>query len=97
MGLQLAKEIGGVPLNYHRVASVNIITNQCNLIEVQSYVSKAKRDEEKAALENRTAMDVFIHATTYQAPYDQTMTVDSAYAHIKALADFEGAVDVLED
>ena len=97
MGLSIQKEIGGVPLSYHRVASVNIITNQCNFIEVQSYVSKAKRDEEKEAIENREAMDVFIHATTYQAPYDQTMTVDSAYAHIKALEDFAGATDVLED
>ncbi len=97
MGLLLEKEIGGVPLAYHRVASVNIITNQCNLIEVQSYVSKAKREEEKAAIENRDAMDVFIHATTYRAPYDQTMTVDSAYTYIKALDDFAGAVDDLED
>ena len=96
MGLQLSKEIGGVPLNYHRVASVNIVTNQCNLIEVQSYVSKAKRDEEKQALANRQAMDVFIHADTYVAPYDQTMTVDSAYSYIKALDDFSGATDVLE-
>lgn len=96
MGLQLAKEIGGIPLNYHRVASVNIITNQVNLIEVQSYVSKAKRDEEKQALENRRGMDVFIHANTYSAPYDQTMTVDSAYEYIKALDDFSGATDVLE-
>lgn len=97
MGLQLAKELGGVPLNYHRIASVNIVTNQCNLIEVQSYVSKAKRNEEKEALENHARMDVFIHANTYSAPYDQTMTVDSAYAYIKALDDFENAVDVLEE
>ena len=96
MGLSKQIEIGGIPLSYHRVASVNIITNQCNLIEVQSYVSHEKRLEEIEALENRRGMDVFIHANTYSAPYDQEMTVDSAYEYIKALDDFSGATDVLE-
>ena len=33
----------GVRLNYHRIVSVNVITNHQNIVEVASYTSKAKR------------------------------------------------------
>ena len=35
----------GVVVNYHRVVSVNKITNIQNIIEVASYTSEDKRDE----------------------------------------------------
>ena len=41
----------GIQLNYHRVVSVNVITNQQNLIEVAGYTSQAKRREEQAMLD----------------------------------------------
>lgn len=96
MGLSKQIEIGGVPTAYHRIASVNIITNQANLIEVHSYVSQEKREIEKEAIENRHGFDVLVQSNSYVAPYDQEMTVDSAYSYIKALDDFSGATDVLE-
>ena len=37
----------GVIVNYHRVVSVNNITNVTSIVEVASYTSKAKREEEK--------------------------------------------------
>lgn len=51
--MALYKEIdldNGVTVRYHRVVSVNTITNVQNIIEVASYTSKEKRDEEKNRL-----------------------------------------------
>lgn len=92
----------GVQLNYHRVVSLNIITNNQNVIEVASYTSQTKRREESACMEalangdNEASCDVFIETKTYTAPYDQGMTVESAYAYLKSLSEFDGAEDVME-
>lgn len=49
--MALQKEIeleNGIILNYHRIASLNKITNISNNIEVNSYVSESQREKEKA-------------------------------------------------
>ncbi len=98
--MALSKRIAlgnGVAVNYHRVAEVRTITNASVEITVISYTSKAKRAEEQAALAAEEPMDVYMEAAYYEAPYDQHMTVDSAYEWIKAnVPEFEGATDVLE-
>lgn len=76
---------------------MNIITNVANLIEVASYTSEAKRTEEQVAIKSNVPMDVFIHTSVYEAPFDQSMTIESAYDWVKTLSDFEGAEDVRED
>ena len=92
----------GIQLSYHRVVSVNIITNQQNIVEVASYTSKAKRQEEQEAYEQAREtgewpdLDVFIDTSHHSAPYDQDMTVISAYEWLKTLPEFEGADDVIE-
>lgn len=48
--MALQKEIeleNGIILNYHRIVSLNKITNQHNVIEVNSYINKAQREKEK--------------------------------------------------
>ena len=92
----------GVHLNYHRVVSVTVITNQQNIVEVASYTSNAKRQEEQEAYDQAREtgewpeMDVFINTQYFNAPYDQDMTVISAYDWLKTLPEFEGADDVIE-
>ena len=98
--MALSKRItlaNGVTTNYHRVVSVNAITNVQNIIEVASYTSKAKRVEEQEALVAGEKADVFISTSILSAPYDQSMTVVLAYEWIKTLPEYEGATDVLED
>lgn len=88
----------GIATNYHRVVTLNIVTNAQNLIEVASYTSRAKRAEEKSALAAGEPMDVYVGTAIHAAPYDQEMTVEGAYAWLKANApEFEGAADVLEE
>jgi len=84
-----------VTLSYHRVARVDITTNVVNSIEVNSYINADARNDEKEyfASDDRGDMNVLVEAAFYEVPYDQTMTVDSAYAYLKTLDEFAGAED----
>lgn len=37
----------GIVLNYHRITSLNKLTNMSNTLEISSYVNKIQRDKEK--------------------------------------------------
>ena len=99
--MALIKEIeleSGIPVSYHRVVSVNGITNVQTIIEVASYTSQAKREVEKAALAAGEAHSVFIETRYLPAPYGTCPTVARAYEWIKAnVEDFAGAEDVFDD
>lgn len=97
--MALLKEIelkNGVMLNYHRVVSVNSITNISTTIEVAGYVNESKRLEEKTyqglqMKQNRTpeeeeelerGINVYIDTDYIQIPYDKNMNVDNAYEYL---------------
>lgn len=98
--MAIIKEIeleNGVIINYHRVVSVNNVTNQISLIEVAGYTSKAKREEEKEKVQTGEPMNVFIDTQYFDVPYDATMNVNSAYAYIKTLDKYQGSTDDLDE
>lgn len=93
MGLLKTIELeNGVTVNYHRITSVNTITNHTSIIEVSSYTSEAKRNEEKNAQPGEK-INVFIDTNYINAEYDKNLNVDLAYEYIKTLPQFEGAID----
>ena len=96
--MALQKEIelnNGVVTNYHRIVSVNTITNLQNTIEIASYTSEAKREEEIETMLEGGIIDVFLSTRYVCAPYDQAMTVEGAYEWVeKNLPEFAGAVRV---
>lgn len=97
MKMALSKKIelnNGVIVNHHRVASINNITNVATIIEVQSYTSKEKRDEEKEAIENSKPMNIFIDTKRISIPYDAEMDVVKAYNYLKTLDEFKDSKDV---
>jgi hypothetical protein len=81
----------GIIVNYHRVVSVTNITNHETIIEVASYTSKSKREEEKTALKENKPMNVYIFTNRLSLPYSQTLDVSEAYEYMKTLEDFDGA------
>ena len=94
--MALIKEIelnSGVKVNYHRVVSVNNVTNHASIIEIASYTSKSKREEEKSAIENATDMNVFINTEYVEVPYNTNLNVVSAYEYIKGMERYSGSVD----
>lgn len=87
----------GIITNYHRITGLSILPNGSNVIEVSSYISASKRQEEAEHIarlmagDNDASCDVFINAKVYSTDYDPTMTIESAYEHIMSLPEFEGA------
>ena len=95
--MALSKNIelnNGITVNYHRVVSVNNITNQASIIEIGSYTSKEKRDEEKSALENNQPMNIFINTEYMNINYNKNLNVDNAYNYLKTLEKFSNSTDV---
>lgn len=81
----------GIITKYHRISTITTIINDCHIIEVASYTSEEKRNEEKQALENKAPMDVYIDTHRFKMPYSESITIDAAYDYIKNLDVFERA------
>ena len=97
--MALKKDItlnNGIVLNYHRVVSVNNITNQQSIIEVASYINEEQRKKEKEWYETKSQgdMNVFIESKYYSKEYDKNLNVDNAYDYLKTLEEFDSAIDI---
>lgn len=97
MGLLKQIELeSGIVVNYHRVVSINKITNNRNIVEVASYTSKEKREEEKAYYEStdeNKSMNVFIDTTYVGMDYDEDISIKEVYDYLKTTEKFKDAVD----
>lgn len=90
--MALQKEIilkNGIPVNYHRVVSLNQITNHVAIIEIGSYLNIGEREKEK----NGTTT-IFISSKYMEIPYGQITSVVDVYYYLKTLEMFEGCEDV---
>lgn len=95
MGLKKQIELdNGVTTNYHRIVSINKITNRGNIIEVASYTSPNKREEEKEAIENKKIMNIFINTEYIEKEYNETETIEDTYSYLKTLDKYKDAEDV---
>lgn len=83
----------GVIVQYHRIVSVNKITNQNNIIEVASYPSKQKREEEKNAIKNGEDSNIFIHTQYINAKYDENTKMKDCYEYLKTIEEFKDSQD----
>lgn len=94
--MALIKEItlnNGIKVNYHRIASINNITNKATIIEIQSYINKEKREKEKNSIKNSLNMNIFINTEYLNIDYSPTLDVDKAYDYIKTLDKFQNSTD----
>ena len=94
--MALIKEIelnNGIKVNYHRIVSVNNVTNHASIIEIASYTSKEKREQEKEAFERKEFIDVFKETKFIEKEYEEDLNVVSAYEYLKTLPEFSGCTD----
>lgn len=98
--MALKKQIelnNGIVLNYHRIVSINKITNNAIIIEVASYISENKRQEEidyyNSTKENKK-MNVFIDTTYVNKEYSENETIKDLYEYLKTTDKFKDAKDV---
>ena len=100
--MAIKKEIeleNGIIVNYHRIVSINKITNNCNIIEVASYTSEKQRNKEKEyykSTDEDKRMNVFIEAEYIQKEYSENETIEECYEYLKKIDKFKDAEDVLE-
>lgn len=101
--MALKKEIeleNGITLNYHRIVSINKITNNAIIIEVASYINEKKRQEEIELLKNMqengevTPMNVFIDTTYISKEYSENETIEDIYNYLKTTEKFKDAEDI---
>ena len=92
MGLAIPIKIGGIPLGYHRIKFLMVDVNQSNTIEILSYLNEDERNRE-GDLEDPP----YRLQWSVETEYDPFMSVNSAYAYLKTLAEFDGAEDVIDE
>lgn len=98
--MALQKEIeleNGIVVNYHRIVSINKVTNNAIIIEVGSYISETKRQEEidyYNSTEENKSMNVFIETTYVNKEYNETETIKDLYEYLKATEKFKDAEDI---
>lgn len=108
--MAIKKEIeldNGIITNYHRITSINKITNDTIIIEVSSYTSEVKRQEETRYQElqkkqNRTTeeqeelekgINVYIDTDYISVEYSESSTIKDLYEYLKSTEKFKGAED----
>lgn len=101
--MALKKEIvldNGITVNYHRIVSLSKITNQSNIIEVASYTSKEKREEEKEAIKKgqeageAISTNIFIDTTYINKEYSEDEIIEDAYEYLKTTDKYKDAEDI---
>lgn len=90
----------GITVNYHRIVSINKITNLQTIIEVASYTSEEKRNEEIELLEQSKLtgeaipMNIFINTNYISKEYSENDTIEDCYKYLKTLDEFKNAKDI---
>lgn len=100
--MALKKQIelnNGIIVNYHRIVTINKVTNNITIIEVASYTSEEKRQEEAEALRQgqetgvAVPMNIFIDTTFINKEYNETDTIKDLYDYLKTTEKFKDALD----
>ena len=91
------KNKNDIELSYHRIVSLNKITNQTNILEVASYIDGEQRQIELDyynSTDPNKYMNVFIDTSFLNCPYDETKTIEEYYNYLKTTEKFKDAEDV---
>ena len=83
----------GIILNYHRIVSINKITNHSVVLEVAGYTSKEKREQEVQQMENNEVVTAYIDTTFMSAAYDEKSTIKDWYTYLKSTDKYSDATD----
>ena len=83
----------GVVVTYHRIVSINKVTNKSIIIEVASYINESKRQEEIEKQESGEPMNIYIDTTYLNKDYDENETIEDLYDYLKTTDKFKNAQD----
>ena len=83
----------GVVVTYHRIVSINKVTNKSIIIEVASYINESKRQEEIEKQESGEPMNIYIDTIYLNKDYDENETIEDLYDYLKTTDKFKNAQD----
>ena len=83
----------GIVLNYHRIVSINKVTNHATILEIAGYTSKEKREQEIQQLTNNELVTAYIDTTFLSVNYDENTNIKDWYAYLKTTEKYSGAED----
>lgn len=95
--LKSIKLDNGITVSYHRIVSINKITNNTTIIEVGSYIDEVERQKEVDyynSTEENKQMNVFIETNYVQKEYNETDTIEELYDYLKTTEMFKDAENV---
>lgn len=94
MALLKAIELqNGVVVNYHRIVSIDKITNHSTRLEIASYINKNKREQEIEQMANHEDITVYIDTEYISLDYDETSTIKDWYEYLKTTERYKDAED----
>lgn len=84
----------GIILNYHRIVTITKVTNHSTVIEIASYTSQDKREQEVQQIENGQEVTAYIDTTFVGADYDENATIKDWYDYLKTTDRYFDAEDI---
>jgi hypothetical protein len=83
----------GIELKYHRIVSINNVTNITTVIDVASYISEEQRRRETKWKDvcERGNLDVYMINNVYYKDYTENFTIEDAYEYLLTLDEFKDA------
>ena len=95
--MALLKQIeldSGIVLNYHRIVTITKITNHSTVLEIASYTSKEKREQEILQFVNKEEITVYINTSFMSVDYDEDTTIKDWYGYLKTTDRYLNAEDI---
>lgn len=101
--MALKKQIeleNGITLNYHRIATINKITNDTTVIEIASYINETQRQKEQETMKQgqetgeAVPMNIFIETTYLNKEYSEGETIKDLYEYLKTTEKFKNATNI---
>ena len=84
----------GIVLNYHRIVTITKITNHSTVIEIASYTSEDKRNQEVQQIENGQEITAYIDTSFMSVDYDENATIKDWYDYLKTTDRYLDAEDI---
>ena len=87
----------GIPLEYHRIYSIENILNKNTKIIIYSYLNESEREKELELEEEGSLVQsliIYKVASTENLKYDDELTAKNAYNYLKLTEKYKDAEDI---
>lgn len=84
----------GIVLNYHRIVTITKVTNCNTVLEIASYTSQEKREQEIEQLKNNEEVTAYIDTSFMSVEYNENSTIVDLYEYLKTTEKYQDSIDI---